>query len=84
MAVVLKTRDHFSGGTNLTPGHEERDGEELAKILIGGTDDIAGLYAIVRALADKLDLDAGVTDTDYRAVIDALDSTGPRVTKQVV
>lgn len=84
MAAVLKTKDHFSGGTNLTPGHEERSGETLANILVNATDDMTSIWAAIRQIADKLDLDVGVTDTDYRATIDAIDTTAPRVTKVVL
>lgn len=70
MAKLLN-RNHFSGQKNSTEG-SGRDGYRLDDILRDNTLDVADLWTVVQALADKLDLDAGVTDTDYRATVDAV------------
>jgi hypothetical protein len=62
---------HFNGGRNLYPGTGPK-GERLADLIGDSVSDGADIWTVVRALAAKLDLDVGVTDTDYVAVIDAL------------
>lgn len=72
---------HFFGGQHLNEGHGA-SGKSLESLMRAGqTDnvsaqtDIAALLAMVQAVADKLDADAGVTDTNYRATVDAVATT---------
>lgn len=71
------TSNHFQGAANLNKGQRNKATlEELLRAaqtdLASGTTDNALLFQIVQALADKLDADAGVTDTDYRTTIDII------------
>ena len=72
----------YDGGHNLTRGHKvvKRPGEtdlatyqrEVADDLGGVLADLGSILTALQTLTDKMDLDAGITDTDYRATLDGV------------
>ena len=56
------------GGSNLTPGGGAGV-PTLADILRDGVDDVTEVHTQFIALLQKLDADAGVTDTDYESTL---------------
>jgi hypothetical protein len=80
MATIYPTT--FDGQNNIERGTKvvKRSGEsDLATILRDAAGDLANsstdlglILQALQALSDKLDLDAGVSDTDYRATLDGI------------
>lgn len=59
-------QDFGDGGANLIP-NDQSGSPSLADVLRGGVTDHESLRTAFIALLKKLDLDAGVTDTDYES-----------------
>lgn len=81
MAVEIPLK-WLDGGRGFNDSHKILATTVTIKQVVDSlADDAANLFQIVQDVADKLDLDAGVTDTNYRATADAV-ATGPLTTKE--